>query len=86
MVPGSPPTAPPERLRVQLKHFGTFVRYLNVVQGALVGSVDHSRGQIWRRKMVSLVPGNELSKIQSYTRHSLLKFNIGVRPTNFPSA
>ena len=62
LVPGSPPTVLPERLRVHLKHFGTFVRYPNLVLDALVGSADHSGGQIWSQKWIFLVPASELSR------------------------
>ncbi len=62
LVPGSPPTVLPERLRVHLKHFGTLVRYPNLVLDALVGSADHSGGQIWSQKWIFLVPASELSR------------------------
>ena len=67
LVPGSPPTVFPERPRVHLKHFGTLVRYPNLVLDALVGSADHSGGQIWCRKLILLVPASELSKEKSRT-------------------
>ena len=62
LVPGPPPTVLPERLRVHLKHFGTNVRYPNLVLDALVGSADHSGGQIWCRTLIFLVPVSELSR------------------------
>ena len=62
LVPGSPPMVFPERLRVHLKHFGTFVRYPNLEMDALVGSADHSAGQIWSQKLIFLVSANEFSR------------------------
>ena len=83
LVPGSPPTVFPERLRVQLKHFGTLVRYPNLVLDALVGSTDHCGGQIWSQKLIFLVSVRELPKEKPRTRrHSLLKSSIGVRPAH----